>query len=83
LDYINYPIAEIGITVPSSRINISEMDNYGKIIKGIAMRLSHKLNCQLKAQIRINISRTEDVGGFVRTIRVSVIGQHPFGRFAC
>ncbi len=45
LDYINYPIAVIGITGPSSRINVSEMDNYGKIIKDIALRLSQKLNC--------------------------------------
>lgn len=45
LDYINYPIAVIGITGPSSRINVAEMENYGKIIKSIALRLSQKLNC--------------------------------------
>ncbi len=45
LDYINYPIAIIGITGPSSRINLSDMERYGKIIKDIALRLSQKLNC--------------------------------------
>jgi DNA-binding IclR family transcriptional regulator len=45
LDYINYPIASIGITGPSSRISISELENYGKSIKDIAFRLSQKLNC--------------------------------------
>ncbi len=44
LDYINYPIASVGITGPSSRINITEMNNYGKIIKEVASRLSHSLN---------------------------------------
>jgi IclR family transcriptional regulator, KDG regulon repressor len=45
LDYINYPIASIGITGPSSRINISDMERYGEIIKDIASRLSQRLNC--------------------------------------
>jgi IclR family acetate operon transcriptional repressor len=45
LDYIKYPIASIGFTGPSSRIDDSEVENYGKIIKDIAFRLSQKLYC--------------------------------------
>ena len=45
LDYISYPIASIGITGPSSRISVSNMERYGKIIRDIAFRLSQKLNC--------------------------------------
>jgi IclR family transcriptional regulator, KDG regulon repressor len=49
LDYINYPIASIGITGPSNRINISETESYGKIIKDIAYRLSQRLYCPTNA----------------------------------
>ena len=49
LDYIRYPIASIGITGPSSRIDISEVENYGNIIKDVAFRLSQKLNCPTNA----------------------------------
>lgn len=45
LDYIGQPVASIGFTGPSSRIDISDVENYGKIIKDIASRLSQKLNC--------------------------------------
>jgi DNA-binding IclR family transcriptional regulator len=50
LDYIGYPIASIGITGPSSRIDISEMNNYGLIINDIASRLSQRLNSPVKVK---------------------------------
>ncbi len=45
LDYISFPIASVGITGPSSRIDVSKMEQYGEIIKEIAQRLSQKLHC--------------------------------------